>query len=302
MRGPGTPVIPGGNLHISMQPGTTARLTLALVALVAAGCRPRQEEDYAVARRAFQTKLVREDASPQPWSHVPLPSSAQEIEFSSGGRQLRAWLSIQRNARAARAPAVLLLHGGFAFSAEDWDMTRAFRDAGFVVMTPILRGENGSPGVFSLFYDEVDDVLAAADVLAKQPTVDARRIYVSGHSVGGTLAMLAALTSQRFRAAAPLSGIADPTIVRDWPLVPFDPEDDDELRMRSTLAFATSFKCPARLYFGEEEAALDAPTRETARLARASGLDVQAVAVPGGHVTMTTLAIPMAIAFFEQHR
>lgn len=72
--------------------------------------------------------------------------------------------------------------------------------------------------------------------------------------------------------------------------------------MRSALAFAGSFKCPARLFFGEEESELEAPTQETARLARASGLDVEAVAVPGDHLTMTLLAIPQAIAFFEQHR
>jgi dipeptidyl aminopeptidase/acylaminoacyl peptidase len=76
-------------------------------------------------------------------------------------------------------------------------------------MMPILRGENGSPGAFTLFYDEVDDVLAAAAVLAEQPGVDRGRIYVSGHSAGGVLAAFAAMTSARFRAAAPLSAAPD---------------------------------------------------------------------------------------------
>jgi poly(3-hydroxybutyrate) depolymerase len=37
-----------------------------------------------------------------------------------------------------------------------------------------------------MFYDEVNDVLAAADALAVQPYVDSTGIFVSGHSAGGT--------------------------------------------------------------------------------------------------------------------
>lgn len=59
-------------------------------------------------------------------------------------------------------------------------MSQPFRDAGFIVMMPVLRSENGQPGDYSMFYDEVDDVLAAADVLARQPDVDAQRIYSQG--------------------------------------------------------------------------------------------------------------------------
>ena len=154
-----------------------------------------------------------------------------------------------------------------------------------------------------MFYDEVDDVLAAAEALSKQPRVDPKRLYVSGHSAGGTLTMLAALASNRFRAAASLSG--DPDIrsmsgERDF--IPFDPTDDNEFRMRSALDFAAGFRCPARLYFGDREAWADAPTRETARRAKASGLDVEAVTVEGDHFSMVPLAIPLAIAFFQQQR
>src|SRR5678816_999790 len=39
-------------------------------------------------------------------------------------------------------------------------------------MTPILRSENGSPGAYSLFYDEVDDIVAAAEALAQLPRGD----------------------------------------------------------------------------------------------------------------------------------
>ncbi len=41
-------------------------------------------------------------------------------------------------------------------------------------MMPIFRGENGQSGAFSCFYDEVDDVPAAAEYLIKQPYVDSK--------------------------------------------------------------------------------------------------------------------------------
>ena len=60
-------------------------------------------------------------------------------------------------------------------------------------------------GNFTMFYDEVEDVISAAEYLRTQPYVDQRRLYVAGASTGGTLTMLAALAYPHFRAAASLS-------------------------------------------------------------------------------------------------
>jgi dienelactone hydrolase len=256
------------------------------------------DKDYAESRLAFRTKLVVEGPSPQPWEPVKVASDAREIAYESDGRQLRAWVSPDSK---KQRPAVLFLHGGFAFALDDWAMTKAFRDAGYVVMMPILRGENGLPGSFSLFYNEVDDVLAALKVLEQRADVDQDRIFITGHSAGGTIAMLAALASPRFRAAATLSGSPDVTTLATRPgLQVFDPSNVEELRMRSAVVFAKSFKCPARLYFGAEEDWAKASTEETARRAQAGGLDVQAMVVPGDHFTMLNAAIPAAIEFFDK--
>jgi dienelactone hydrolase len=150
----------------------------------------------------------------------------------------------------------------------------------------------------------VDDALAAADVLARLPYVDPDRLYVSGHSAGGTLTLLAALTSNRFRAAGSFSGSPDQVAwSRGQPeMIPFDPKDAREFQMRSPLAFARSFKCPVRIYYGDQEFGFRAGSQKTAELARAAGLDVQAVQVPGDHSTSVPPAMRQCIAFFQQHQ
>ena len=67
------------------------------------------------------------------------------------------------------------------------------------MMYPSLRGGNNNPGHMESFFGEVDDVLAARALLAKLPYVDPERIYLGGHSTGGTLALLVAECSGAFR-------------------------------------------------------------------------------------------------------
>jgi dipeptidyl aminopeptidase/acylaminoacyl peptidase len=261
-------------------------------------------QDYADARKAFKTTLTTQGKAPQKWKTETPPAGAREIDYTSGDLKLKAWVDAPPKGGPAK-PAVLFLHGGFAFGAEDWDQCKPFRDAGFVTLVPMFRGENGLPGHFTLFYDEVDDCLAAAEVLARQPGVDPNRIYVAGHSAGGTLAMLSAMTSKRFKACASFSGSPDQvTFVRDTPgVAPFDPDDRQELAMRSPLAYYQSFKCPARLYYGNDEGPItELATKKLAQKATAAGKDVRAVEVSGDHMSAVDPAIRQAVTFFQQTR
>ena len=261
-----------------------------------------QEEDYAEARRQFKTKLFRQGPTPQQWKPVKLPGGTQEVEVRSGDLRLKAWVNPPRDAGQRKLAAVLFLHDGWAFGVEDWAMAKPFRDAGYVVMMPILRGENGQAGSFSMFYDEVDDALAAADHLSKLPYVDDKHIYVAGHSEGGTLALLAALTSPRFRAAASFSGSPNQRIFvqTGQQAAPFNQADPREFEMRSPLAYATSFKCPLRIYYGDQDFLLIEPSETTATRARTKGLDVSAVSVQGNQVTALSEAMRQAIQFFKE--
>jgi dipeptidyl aminopeptidase/acylaminoacyl peptidase len=260
-------------------------------------------EDYGGVRKAFRTKLSRRGPSPQKERMTDPPAGARAVEFASGDLRLRAWVNAPAADGAARRPAVVFLHGGFGFGKGDWDMTRPYRDAGYIVLAPILRGENGQAGTFTLFYDEVDDALAAGEFLRRQPYVDGGRLFVAGHSVGGTLALLAAEASGRFRAAASFSASPDQVLYCRHGIrkesIPFDVADARELEVRSPLAYAGSFKCPARLYYGTKEKHFEKTTQRTAAVAKEKGLDVEAVAVEGSHTSAVPEAMKRSIAFFE---
>ena len=100
-------------------------------------------------------------------------------------------------------------------SPESNDQTaRPFRDAGLVMMFPSLRGGNANPGGKEYFLGEVEDVLAAAEFVARLPYVDPAQIYLGGHSTGGTLALLVAESSGRFKSVFALAPVAR---VDDYP-------------------------------------------------------------------------------------
>ena len=152
------------------------------------------------------------------------------------------------------------------------------------------------------FYDEVDDVLAASEYLAGLPYVDPARLYVAGHSSGGTLTMLAAMTTDRFRAAAALDGSPDRRsfIEGREDDVPFEMTRPEEFRMRSPLAFATSFRCPIRFFCSNESVGYIKETERLVKAAKQSRPDVEMVLVTGDHNTFRAPAAQLAIRFFQK--
>jgi dipeptidyl aminopeptidase/acylaminoacyl peptidase len=261
-----------------------------------------QHEDYVVARADFHTKLLRVGPSPQSFRPLAVPADATEVTYSSSPYRLKAWLFTPQG--SGRHPAVLYLHGGHAFDNGDWDAAQPYRDAGFVVAAPMFRGENGQAGNFSMYYDETDDVVAAIEYLRHLKSVDPHRIFVAGHSVGGTMTMLAALTSKHIRAAAAFSGSPDQLLYVNLApgakeRAPFDYSNARELIMRSPLAFAAYFKCPLRIYYGSQEPQFVYTSEETAQVARSSGKDVQVIVEPGNHNTHLPLSIKDSVKFFQ---
>jgi formylglycine-generating enzyme required for sulfatase activity len=115
------------------------------------------------------------------------------------------------------------------------------------------------------------------------------------------MTLLAAAACKRFRAAASFSGGPYWPPFTDARDLPFDRKDPREIRLRSPIAYAGSFKCPLRLYYGADEAeALGLMSRRTAALARRRGLNVEAVETEGNHGTHVYRSMMRSIAFFQR--
>jgi dipeptidyl aminopeptidase/acylaminoacyl peptidase len=259
--------------------------------------------DYAHERRKFRTDLLNKGPAPDNYEPLVAPPEAEQILYKAGyGGELELVAWVSRYDRKTRSrPAVLFLHGGNAIGQGHWPLMKPYIDAGYVVMIPSLRGENGQKGNFSGFYDEVFDVLAASDRLRHLPGVDPHRMFIAGHSIGGTLAMLAAMSTKRFRAAAPISGDPDAFAFFDrYPQdIRFDDRNPREFQMRSAICYAHSFKCPLKLMYGAAETHAPPRLALLAKRARAAGIDVEVAELPGNHFSAIPAEIEQSIQFFK---
>ena len=261
------------------------------------------KHDYASVRRHFRTKLLQKGPAPDKYEPLTAPADAEKIFYRSGyggELELAAWVSRYKRERTAR-PAVLFLHGGNAMGVGHWNLMGPYIDAGFVVLMPSVRGENGQAGNFSGFYDEVDDVLSAADRLAHLPGVDANRLFIAGHSIGGTLTMLASMSTHKFRAAAPISG--NPDAFRFFNRYPqdirFDDDNTHEFEVRTALCYAQSFKCPVRVVHGTDESHFNDRAGLLASRARSGGVRIETDTAKGGHTSALPEEIEQSIRFFH---
>ncbi len=285
----------------------------AVLLSIGAGCRPATEptaqptpsktvaatDDLANSRKGFAAKLRLRGPAPQPYQNTKPPAGVKQVEFKSGDLKLKGWLSADANDGKKR-PAVVYLHGGWAFGDGDWEDAEPFAKAGFVLFMPMLRGENGNPGTYESFLGEVDDAIAAGRFVASLPNVDHANVFVAGHSVGGVLTCLVSMLPSPYKGAAALDGYVD---MESWAAgspdahVPYDRNSPEEVRVRNPMAFAGSIRCPLRLYAGEDGREVNAPL---AAKARQAGKDCELVVVRGDHQAMVGPAVQQSITWFRQ--
>lgn len=247
------------------------RLLAVLLLLPAlTGCKPTRSTAGATAvketaslleaRGDFTTRLKRRDHASDP---VPEPPAGmfKMVQYNSPAGELAAYVTPPKE-DGVKHPAIIWLFGGFSNGigetaweeapAENDQSARAFREAGIVMMYPSLRGGNKNPGVREGFYGEVNDVLAARDFLSRQPNVDPERIYLGGHSTGGTLALLVAASSDRFRAVFSF-GPVDEVVNYGQEVLPFDISDTKEADFRAPIKWLDSIHNPTFVFEGGEK-------------------------------------------------
>ncbi len=206
------------------------------------------------ARRGFKTRLIRKESSREPVP-APPPHLFLQVSYDSAVGPLSAYLSPDPR-DGKKHPAIVWITGGDCNSIGDvWSVAppqddqtaSAFRMAGIIMMFPSLRGGNTNPGFKEGFFGEVDDVLSAADHLARQDYVDPARIYLGGHSTGGTLVLLVAACSDRFRAIFSFGPVEDVIMYAaslGKGFLPFDVSDGNELKVRAPAVWLDCIKSP----------------------------------------------------------
>ena len=212
------------------------------------------------------------------------------VRYRAPGGQLAAYLTPDPK-DGKRHPAVVWAHGGFGgIGSHFWEpagkrndqSARAIREKGIVLMCPSWRGENDNPGRFELFYGEVDDLLAAVRHVKSLPYVDPERVYLAGHSTGGTLVLLAAGADDSVRAVFSLGGMLDGVGTlsgEGYGNTPYSTVSVKDHRLRSPMRYAAHLRCPV-FYFEGSEYFEDG---ETAVMEKRSKGRFQAFELPGDH-------------------
>jgi acetyl esterase/lipase len=234
-----------------------------LLLLLSAGCTSQKTDadkttSLRAARQGFKTTLMPQRSVREPVEQAPA-SIFQTIKYPAPSGELAAYLSPDPG-KGQKHPAMIWITGGdcnsigdvWSAASRDNDQTAAaFRKAGLVMMFPSLRGGNTNPGLKEGFLGEVDDILAAAQYLEKLDYVDPKRIYLGGHSTGGTLALLVAEMSDRFRGVFSFGPVGDISGYGvDSGFLPFDISKQQEVELRSPGYWLTSIQSPVWVFEG----------------------------------------------------
>lgn len=216
------------------------------------------------ARKTFKTNVIPDGGPRRPLEHPPA-GVFSIVQYDAPVGKLPAYLTPDpRNGK--KNPAIIWITGGDCNSISDvWspateqsdETAAAFRQAGIVMLFPGLRGGNENAGIKEGFLGEVDDVLAARKYLATLPYVDPNRIYLGGHSTGGTLAFLVAASTSDFRAVFSF-GPVDDVGGYDKEYLPFERTDSREVEMRSPIRWTHSVRSPVFVFEGTSQGNLAA--------------------------------------------
>ena len=273
-------------------------LSIMFCVFAVEGCSASSSKDtkrvstYLESRKSYSTVLKTRGPAPQDWQPEKTPAGVTEVSYQSGDLTLKGWLAMPKNPPPGKLPAVVYFHGGFAFGMSELEDCLPFLEAGFAVMTPTLRGENGNPGSFELMYGEVDDAEAAVRWLASQPSIDSKRIYTFGHSVGGGISALLSLRADvPIRRGGSSGGLYSKDVFSGWKeFVPFDLSIEKEKSLRLLVGNIGFMQREHIAYIGRKDSlARVVPEAETE--ARQSSAPLTIKLVEGDHFTSLAPAI-----------
>lgn len=212
------------------------------------------------ARAGHKTKLTKSLKDTERMVQPP-PSLFQKVQYKSPAGSMEAMLSLPQD-KSKKYPAILWITGGFPsggigesawkYRAPSNDQSaKIYRQRGLIMMYPSFRGASGNPGQQEGFYGEVDDVVAAFKYLKSRSYVDSKRIFIGGHSTGGTLALLVAGTGLECRAILSF-GPVDDLAGYGQEVLPFDLENAKETKLRAPIHYLEAIQSPTFVIEGLE--------------------------------------------------
>jgi alpha/beta superfamily hydrolase len=214
------------------------------------------KSSLAEAREKFKTKLVKHNQMKEKPA-TPPKELFSAVSFPTKIGNMDAYLGkIPDDGKLH--PAMIWLTGGMGNGIDEvWEEADAdndqtasvFRKAGLVMMYPTQRGGGMSPGYEESFYGEIDDIIAARDFLAKQKGVDPARIYLGGHSTGGTKALLVAESTDKFKAVFSFGPVSSVLLYGSDDLT-YDTKSKTENILRAPGAWLSDIVTPTYVFEG----------------------------------------------------
>lgn len=140
--------------------------------------------------------------------------TVQKLLYTSEGLQVSGMLFVPPTPTGVRRPVVIFCHDGISgISREHRLSSLRLAKAGYVVFAPSYRGEDDSQGQVEVAKGEVDDALAAIDLMSSVPEADPNRIAMAGASHGALVSVLAAARDPRIKAVVSAYGVLD---IYEW--------------------------------------------------------------------------------------
>lgn len=239
---------------------TQSRFFVASVMLALAACSGGTEasdQTLAEARAGRDAGLTEQlqDSTPAP---TPPAGVLDVVHYPAEPGEMVGYLTPDPG-DGKKHPAIVWISGGDQTIGDFWspqpqdnDQSAAiFREKGIVTFYPAVRGLNGNPGSIEGFYGETNDVVAATKWLKQQPWVDPERVYLGGHSTGGTLALLSSEYAHEWAGVFSFGPVDD--IQYYDGSIPINVASDDEegRRLRSPLFWLSSIQQPTFVIEGD---------------------------------------------------
>jgi dienelactone hydrolase len=196
-------------------------------------------------------------------------------------------------------PAVIYVHDGTTLSEDEMTHAETFRDAGFWVVLPTFRGENGNLGTHELLFGELDDLVAAAHFTRALPEIDTTRLAIFGHGTGGMLSALASLVPDLPVQLSVSSAGLRPESAFEVVQGPFV-DSARERRLRLFGPNVNHMQSPHVACVAEHDPAVYAEANRLLALAVESQLPLQVMHVPGSRSGSRTDCEARTISYLTQ--